>query len=85
MPDNAHIAVRHTSILLLGELCDWIGKHLECLPATLEYLNIGLQNSELSSAAGHALQVFSKIHTINISLSIWNKTIEIFYIFSEHM
>lgn len=27
LPENTHIAVRHTSILLLGELCEWIESH----------------------------------------------------------
>lgn len=27
LPENTHIAVRHTSILLLGELCEWIDSH----------------------------------------------------------
>lgn len=27
LPENTHIAVRHTSILLLGELCEWIDRH----------------------------------------------------------
>lgn len=31
LPENTHIAVRHTSILLLGELCEWIESHPEFL------------------------------------------------------
>lgn len=58
MPETAHIAVRHTSTLLLGELCEWIEKHPECIPATLEYLLHALQNVSLASMAAHALQVF---------------------------
>lgn len=27
LPPNTHIAVRSTSVLLLGELCEWIEKH----------------------------------------------------------
>ena len=31
LPENTHIAVRHTSILLLGELCEWIDSHPQSL------------------------------------------------------
>lgn len=31
LPENTHIAVRHTSILLLGEFCDWIFLHPQSL------------------------------------------------------
>lgn len=31
LPPNTHIAVRHTSLLLLGELCEWIEKHPQSL------------------------------------------------------
>lgn len=31
LPENTHIAVRHTSILLLGELCEWIDRHPQSL------------------------------------------------------
>lgn len=31
LPENTHIAVRYTSILLLGELCEWIDKHPQSL------------------------------------------------------
>lgn len=31
LPENTHIAVRHTSILLLGELCEWINSHPQSL------------------------------------------------------
>lgn len=58
MPDTAHVAVRHTSTLLLGELCEWIEKHPECIPATLEFLLRALQNSVLACVAAYALQVF---------------------------
>lgn len=31
LPENTHIAVRHTSIILLGELCEWIDSHPQSL------------------------------------------------------
>ena len=27
IPTSAHIAVRYTSLQLIGELCEWIDKH----------------------------------------------------------
>ena len=35
VPDTAHAAVRHTTLLLLGELSEWIDKH----PATVGQCN----------------------------------------------
>lgn len=34
LPENTHIAVRYTSILLLGELCEWIDRHPQSLGKT---------------------------------------------------
>lgn len=31
LPENTHVAVRHTSVLLLGELCEWIERHPQSL------------------------------------------------------
>jgi hypothetical protein len=31
LPENTHMAVRHTSVLLLGELCEWIERHPQSL------------------------------------------------------
>lgn len=36
LPENTHIAVRYTSILLLGELCEWIDRHPQSLGKTLK-------------------------------------------------
>lgn len=38
LPENTHIAVRHTSILLLGELCEWINSHPQSLGKVLKRL-----------------------------------------------
>ncbi|GAB0086294.1 transportin-3 [Sergentomyia squamirostris] len=57
LPENTHIAVRYTSVLLLGELCEWIEKHPESLQAVLNFLLYSLQQkSGLPSAAATALQ-----------------------------
>ncbi|KAJ1519674.1 hypothetical protein ONE63_004939 [Megalurothrips usitatus] len=56
LPENTHLAVRHTSILLLGELCEWIDIHPQSLEPVLNFLLYCLQRAPLASAAAVALQ-----------------------------
>ncbi|KAJ0175870.1 hypothetical protein K1T71_009029 [Dendrolimus kikuchii] len=56
MPEGAHIAVRKTCILLLGELCEWIERHPECLQPCLQFLVRSLHEKHLANAAATALQ-----------------------------
>lgn len=56
LPENTHIAVRHTSILLLGELCEWINSHPQTLEPILNFLLACLSQKGLGSAASNALQ-----------------------------
>lgn len=53
---ETHVAVRHTSIQLLGELCEWVEKHPNYLNPVLNFLMQGLQHRPLASAAAAALQ-----------------------------
>lgn len=56
MPENTHIAFRYTSIMLLGELCEWIDNHPESLEAVLNFLLYSLsQKNGLAAAAASAL------------------------------
>ncbi|XP_023297905.2 transportin-3 [Lucilia cuprina] len=56
LPENTHIAVRYTSIMLLGELCDWIENHAESLEAVLNFLLYSLQQKNgLAAAAAISL------------------------------
>lgn len=58
LPENCHIAIRFTSINILGELCDWIDCHPETLEAILNFLLQALKHkSKLASAAANALQL----------------------------
>ncbi|XP_059139993.1 transportin-3-like isoform X2 [Physella acuta] len=59
MPPTTHIAVRYTSIQLLGELSEWIESHAQFLDLILQYLLAGLQQPELASIAANALQSIS--------------------------
>ncbi|XP_067009893.2 transportin-3 isoform X2 [Anabrus simplex] len=56
LPENTHIAVRYTSLLLLGELCEWIERHPQSLEPVLNFLLFCLQQPNLASAAAAALQ-----------------------------
>ncbi|KAE8750021.1 hypothetical protein FOCC_FOCC003145 [Frankliniella occidentalis] len=56
LPENTHLAVRHTSLLLLGELCEWIEYHPQSLEPVLNFLLYCLQRPPLASAAAVALQ-----------------------------
>lgn len=66
MPDTAHIAVRKTCILLLGELCEWIERHSECLEPCLQFLIRALQDKQLAYAAATALQVRKDLDFIHL-------------------
>lgn len=56
MPEKTHIAVKYTSILLLGELCDWIEKHRDTLDLILNFLVYCLPQGGTGAAAAVALQ-----------------------------
>lgn len=56
LPENTHAAVRFTSVLLLGELCEWIEKHPTSLEPILNFLLYSLQQQGIASAAATSLQ-----------------------------
>ncbi|VVD03314.1 unnamed protein product [Leptidea sinapis] len=51
-----HLAVRNTCIQLLGELCEWIERHPQCLEPCLRFLVRALLHPKLAYAAATALQ-----------------------------
>jgi transportin-3 len=53
---NQHMAVRYTSIRLLGELSDWVNQHPEYLERILNWLLMGLQEPRFASQAAMSLQ-----------------------------
>ncbi|KAL1509671.1 hypothetical protein ABEB36_004377 [Hypothenemus hampei] len=61
MPPSTHLAVRYTSVLLLGELSEWIEKHPHVLDSVLNFLVQGLSLQGLGGAAATALQNICKI------------------------
>ncbi|KAF7284856.1 hypothetical protein GWI33_021499 [Rhynchophorus ferrugineus] len=56
MPDTTHIAVRHTSLMLLGELCEWMEEHPSTLIPVLNFIIRSLEQPGLGFAAASALQ-----------------------------
>ncbi|XP_074038890.1 transportin 3 [Leptinotarsa decemlineata] len=56
VPENTHIAVKYTSVLLLGELCEWIEKHPNTLDPILNFLVCCLPQAGIGAAAAVALQ-----------------------------
>ncbi|GBP87534.1 Transportin-3 [Eumeta japonica] len=54
--DDAHPAVRKTCVMLLGELCEWIDTHPECLESSLQFLLRGLQDKHIAPTAANSLQ-----------------------------
>ncbi|KAJ8976228.1 hypothetical protein NQ317_009725, partial [Molorchus minor] len=56
VPENTHIPVKYTSVLLLGELCEWIEKHPATLDPILNFLVCCLPQAGVGAAAAVALQ-----------------------------
>ncbi|KAG5683629.1 hypothetical protein PVAND_012902 [Polypedilum vanderplanki] len=58
LPDSCHVAIRFTSVNMLGQLCDWISAHPTTLEAVLNFLLGALQKKAgLASAAAQSLQL----------------------------
>lgn len=58
LPENCHVAIRYTSVNILGQLCDWISAHPSTLEAVLNFLLAALQRKAgLASAAAQSLQL----------------------------
>ena len=58
LPGNCHIAIRYTSVNILGQLCDWIAAHPETLDEILPFIIDALKKkAALASAAAHSLQL----------------------------
>ena len=52
---HQHLAVRHTSVKLVGELADWVNHHPEHLAHILNWLLISLREPKIASQAAEAL------------------------------
>ncbi|XP_017783001.1 PREDICTED: transportin-3 [Nicrophorus vespilloides] len=56
IPPSTHIAVRYTSVLLVGELCEWIEKHPSTLDPILNFLVNCLSEPGIGPASATAIQ-----------------------------
>ncbi|XP_022802202.1 transportin-3-like [Stylophora pistillata] len=56
LPSSLHVAVRHTSIKLVGELAEWIKTHPEYLDPILQFLLSTVQDPKLSSVSASAIE-----------------------------
>lgn len=59
LPKNIHVAVRHTAVLLLGELSAWVEKHPASLDPILNFLVNCLPQADIGAAAATSLQNIS--------------------------
>ncbi|XP_026810121.1 transportin-3 [Rhopalosiphum maidis] len=57
MPETVHINMRYTSVMLLGELCEWISheQHSETLEPILNYLQYCLRQPNLAAVTAKSL------------------------------
>lgn len=55
LPETTHIAVKHTAILILGELRDWFDEHPNYLISALQYLGMNLRCKLLADAAASSM------------------------------
>lgn len=53
-----HIMVQHTSIVLLGDLSEWIANHKQFVDSSFQYILNGLQHKDLAQMAAFALSKF---------------------------
>ncbi|XP_071791532.1 transportin-3-like [Asterias amurensis] len=56
LPEETHVAVKYTSIQMLGELSEWIDNHPQTLEPILNFITNGLRNLQLSSVAATSIQ-----------------------------
>ncbi|KAK3701544.1 hypothetical protein QZH41_020530, partial [Actinostola sp. cb2023] len=56
LPSNVHIAVKYSSIRVIGELAEWIEKHPDSIDPLLQYLLTSVQTPGLSSISASAIE-----------------------------
>lgn len=55
LPSTCHVAVRHSSIKLVGELAEWIHEHPQYLDPVLRFLLSNIQDPKISSITALAI------------------------------
>ncbi|XP_074655394.1 transportin-3-like isoform X2 [Tubulanus polymorphus] len=56
LPPSAHVAVKHISVKLIGELSEWIDRHPSYLELVLQFLFTSLHDANLATATANSLQ-----------------------------
>ncbi|XP_020909780.1 transportin-3 [Exaiptasia diaphana] len=56
LPTNVHIAVKYTSIRVIGELAEWIEKHPDFIDPLMQFLLTSVQTHGLSSICASAIE-----------------------------
>ena len=59
LPQDVHIQVRHTCVVLIGDLANWISEHTELVDGTFQYILSSLQHKDLAQMAAYALAKFA--------------------------
>jgi len=59
-PPNIHVAVRHTAMVLAGDLAHWIAHHEEYIDHVFQFLLNGFQTKELAEIAAISVAKFCK-------------------------
>ncbi|XKL63826.1 hypothetical protein PGB90_006190 [Kerria lacca] len=84
LPESTHIAIKYTTILIIGELREWFNEHTDYLFVALEFLERNLYVNELSDAAASSMcsicctakeklkDLFSPLLTILKNLNSYN-------------
>ncbi|XP_057317211.1 transportin-3-like [Hydractinia symbiolongicarpus] len=60
LPPNIHIMVRHTCVVLVGDISHWIVDHDQFISPVFQYILNALQNKDLAQMAAYALSKFCR-------------------------
>ncbi|XP_071823709.1 transportin-3-like isoform X1 [Apostichopus japonicus] len=55
-PETSHVAVRYTSLRMVGELSEWLHKHPDYIDPALNLLTAGLKHQDLASVSATSIQ-----------------------------
>jgi len=58
LPPSVHILVRHTSVVLIGDLSSWIAEHDQLIDPAFQFILTSLQHKDLAQMGAYALSKF---------------------------
>ncbi|KAJ8032102.1 Transportin-3 [Holothuria leucospilota] len=56
LPESSHLAVRYTSLRMVGELSEWLSQHADYIDPSLNLLTSGLKHNQLASISATSIQ-----------------------------